>query len=382
MLSRRSFFRISGTTAAGAALAPYISGRGLEAMVASGANLHAAPSVIRLDSNENPNGPGPAALRALQGAFGESNRYPKDSTFPLPKAIAQNFGLKTENVVLGCGSTDILRASVHAFCDSTHGLVTCAPGFETTVEVAKFIGSPIRAVPVTGDLKLDLDAMAAAARGAGLVYFCNPNNPTSTVHGKDAVMSFVNKVLKDSPNTTIMIDEAYHEYVDDPSYATSIPIAMNNPRVFIARTFSKVYGMAGLRVGYALGDARTMKQLAPHTMEMGVNQLGAFAASYSIADHAHVQDEQKSNRIARAFTLKGFRDMGYKVADSQANFMMVDLRRNAQPFRDACRKEGVLVGRPFPPLENHCRITISTLNDMTKAMEVFRSALSTRAASG
>ena len=382
MLNRRNFFRISGTTAAGAMLAPYISGRGLEAMVAAGAPLHAAPSLIRLDSNENPNGPGTAAIRALQAALGESNRYPKDATFPLPSAIAKFHGLKTENVVLGCGSTDILRASVYAFCDASRGLVTCSPGFETPSETAKFKGYPVRAVPVTGDLKLDLDAMATAARGAGLVYFCNPNNPTSTVHGKDAVTAFVDKVLKDSPNTTIMIDEAYHEYVDDPSYATSIPIAMNNPRVFIARTFSKVYGMAGLRVGYALGDAKTMKQLAPHTMEMGVNQLGAFAASYSIADRAHVQDEQKGNRIARAFAVKGFRDLGYTVADSQANFMMVDLGRNAQPFREACKKEGVLVGRKFPPLENHCRITISTLDDMTKAMEVFRAALSTRAASG
>ena len=331
---------------------------------------------IRLNSNENPNGPGRATLAAITAALSEANRYPRDSINVLKAAIAKSFGITAENVVLGCGSTDILVAAVAAFTDSSHGLVTCSPGFETPVVEARRRGAPVREVPVSGDLKLDLDAMAAASRGAGLVYLCNPNNPTSTVHGADAVKSFVARVLKDSPRTTILIDEAYHEYVDDPSYATSIPTAMSNPRVFIARTFSKVFGMAGMRVGYALGDVNTMKTLSPHVLEMGVNQLGANGAAFAITDRAHIKQEQQLNRAARAYAVKSLTDLGYKVADTQANFLMMDLRRNAQPFRDACAKENVLVGRPFPPLDTHVRISIGTMAEMKQAVDVFRHVLS------
>ena len=278
-------------------------------------------------------------------------------------------------MLLGCGSSDILRACVYAFTGPNRPLVTSRPSYESPPADAKRVGASVIEVPVTGDLKLDLDAMAVASRGAGLVFVCNPNNPTSTVHSAAAIRGFVARVLQDSPATTILIDEAYHEYVDDPSYASALPLAIENPRVVIARTFSKVYGLAGMRVGYALGDPRTIAAIAAHTLSVGLNNLAAAAATAGLEAHAHIEQERVLNRAARAYTLRAFADAGYPAADSQANFLMVNLRRDAQPFRDACKRDGVLVGRPFPPLNSYVRISIGTMDEMRQAMDVSRRAL-------
>lgn len=379
--SRRSFFQVAGAGAVGSLLVPFVAGRGLEALTLEGVrDIDGMPldaKMIRLNSNENPNGPGKTAFDGISRAFTDANRYPRASETALYAAIAAHYGLTPKHVQLGCGSTDILRASVSAYTGPGRALVVASPTFESPGNDAKRVGAEVRAVPVTGDLKLDLDAMAMASRGAGLVYLCNPNNPTSTVHGAAAVKQFIARVMKDSPNTTILVDEAYHEYVDDPSYATAIPVAMENPRVIIARTFSKVYGMAGMRVGYALAQPTTIETLTPHALPNGVNELGACGAIAALGAKAHIEHERVVNRAARAFTLKALSDAGFPAADSQANFLMVNLRRDAQPFRDACKKEGILVGRPFPPLDSYCRISIGTMPEMRRAIDVFKRALAT-----
>ena len=383
--SRRRFFQAAGAGAVGSLLVPWISGRGLEAMTLDGMIPGNGPTLadaIRLNSNENPNGPGSVALDAIRAALGEANRYPRAAAAELKTAIAKSFGLEDENVVLGCGSSDILRANMYAFTGSGRSLVTASPSYESPPADARRIGARVHEVPVTGDLKLDLDAMADVARGAGLVYLCNPNNPTSTVHGAEAIKRFVARVRDDSPDTMILIDEAYHEYVDDPSYATSLPLALENPRVVIARTFSKVFGLAGMRVGYALGDPKTIKSITPHVLNLGVNNLAASAALAGLPLRTHIANEVALNRTARAWTMRQLSDAGFPAAESQANFLMVDLRRDAQAFRDACKRDGVLVGRPFPPLDNYVRISIGTMPEMQTAMEVFRRVLVTSYAAG
>ena len=378
-VSRRSFVQVVGAGAVGSLLVPWVSGRGLEAMTldafTGGPEQSKQVDAIRLNSNENPNGPGPIALGAITAALGEANRYPRSSVTSLRDAVARSFGLAADNVVLGCGSSDILRACVYAFTGPNRPLVTSQPSYESPPDDARRVGANVIEVPVTGDLKLDLDAMAIAARGAGLVYLCNPNNPTSTVHGADAVKRFVARVMQDSPSTTILVDEAYHEYVDDPSYVTALPLAIENPRVVIARTFSKVYGLAGMRIGYALADPRTIATLAPHALSLGVNQLAAAAAIAGLEARAHIEQERGLNRAARTYTLRALADAGFPAADSQANFLMVNLRRDAQPFRDACKRDGVLVGRPFPPLDTYVRISIGTMDEMRQGMDVFRRVL-------
>ena len=384
-LSRRTFVRTLSLGGAGVLGAPLLAGRGSEAwgralgvgdeLPGVGAPRAMAASPLRLNSNENPYGPSPAALRAVQGALTGASRYPREWEDALAAALAAEHGVKVENILLGAGSGEVLRMAAFAFLSPTAALVTAAPSFEDSTHYAEGMGAPVHAVPVTGNLQLDLAAMAARCPGAGLVFLCNPNNPTSTVHSAAAVADFVAGVRRSAPGTTIVIDEAYHEYVEDPAYATSIPMALADPRVVVARTFSKVFGMAGLRVGYAIGTAETLKTMRRHRLGNSVNVLGAAGAVAALGERAFLAEQRRLNREARAYTHRAFTDAGFAVVPSQTNFLMIDIRRDAREFQVACRKHDVLVGRPFPPLNTHTRISIGTMEEMRRAVPVFRTVL-------
>jgi len=383
-ISRRSFVATLGAGSAGVLAAPHISSRGHEVILAQGSGaaarradrlLAARPGMIRIDSNENPNGPGERVFATIRAHLSESNRYPVKSEDDLAAAIARLHGIKAENVILGSGSGELLRAAVSAFTSRDHELVAPEPTFEAPASWAKFIGTPVIAPQVDANLKLDLDAMAERGRGAGLVYLCNPNNPTATVHGLADVKAYVEQVGRVSPETTILIDEAYHEYVDEPSYGTAIPLALANPRVVVTRTFSKVFGMAGLRVGYAVGQPATVAKMAAWLLGSNVSQLTLVAAAATVGDTQHIAVEQRRNRATRAYTRKFFEDAGYKVAQCEANFMMVDIKRDAKEFKQTCLKQSVAVGRQFLSLPTHVRVSVGTMEEMRKALRVFKTVL-------
>jgi histidinol-phosphate aminotransferase len=399
-VSRRSFVATVGATlgagAAGILSAPIVSWRGREDLLAqqgaqqpaSGVDARRAdrlmasrPGMIRIDSNENPNGPGKHALDAITQHLSESNRYPVKGEDDLIQVLAKVHGLKPENFILGCGSGELLRAAVFAFTSPTRALVAPEPTFEAPANFAKFLNHPVTAPKVDSKLSLDLVAMTDAARGAGLVYFCNPNNPTATVHGKTDVDSYVERVMRASPDTTILIDEAYHEYVASPDYRTAIPLALANPRVVVTRTFSKVFGMAGLRAGYAVGQPETLKKMSAWLLGSNINQLALVAAATTLVDASHIADEVRRNKETRAFTRQFFEKAGYTVHSAEANFLMVDVRRDAKAFKSECIKHNVAIGRSFPAVPNYARVSIGTMAEMTKAIPVFRSVLATQVSS-
>ncbi|MCE9601089.1 MAG: aminotransferase class I/II-fold pyridoxal phosphate-dependent enzyme [Gemmatimonadetes bacterium] len=377
-LYRRYFVSALGLGGVGLMSPPLLSGRGSEGRLATWARDASAPEragLIRLDSNENPNGPGARAIEALQAMLHEANRYPDAAEVTLMEAIAREHGVSPANVVLGAGSGEILRMCVEAYTSTSKHLVSAAPTFEPPARFARLLGRPVVEVPVDSALRLDLDAMAARSTGAGLVFFCNPNNPTATVHGEMAVKSFVGRIRRASPETVILVDEAYHEYVDDRTYATAIPMAVADPKVVVSRTFSKVFGMAGLRAGYAIAHADTARLLREYRVGSGTSVLALATAAATIGDHAHIADEQRKNREAKAFTRAFFEGAGYKVGPSDTNFLMIDLRRDPQPVRAACRQQGIAVGRPFPPLDTWLRLSIGTMDEMRQATAVLRTAL-------
>jgi histidinol-phosphate aminotransferase len=269
----------------------------------------------------------------------------------------------------------LLRAAVSGFTSRDRGLGSPDPTFEAPASWAKFIAVPVIAPRVDTALQLDLDAMAESGRGAGLVYFCNPNNPTATVHGDADVRAYVDRVGAGSPDTVILIDEAYHEYVDDPSYRTAIPLALANPRVVVTRTFSKVFGMAGLRVGYAVGQPATLAKMAAWLLGSNVSQLSLVAAAAAVGDARHIALEQRRNRATRAYTRAFFESAGYRVGRSDANFMMVDIQRDAKAFKLDCLKQKVAVGRQFTALPTWVRLSVGTMEEMRKAVPVFRAVL-------
>ncbi|MEO6238021.1 MAG: aminotransferase class I/II-fold pyridoxal phosphate-dependent enzyme, partial [Vicinamibacterales bacterium] len=239
-------------------------------------------------------------------------------------------------------------------------------------------------VPLDANFKIDLAKFADAAKGAGLVFYCNPNNPTATYVGARATREFLARVAKESPETYVLVDEAYYDYVTDPDHDTHIPAALENPRVIVARTFSKAYGMAGLRMGYAIGHAETIKKMADWDAGAGTSSLNVLAMRAGIVaieqDASFIAAERTRNKEVRDFTMKWFADRGMKPTDSQANFMFVNIGRPVKGFRDACRAKGVLVGRDFPPFEKtHCRISYGTMAEMRTAVAVFGEVLAKKA---
>jgi histidinol-phosphate aminotransferase len=378
---RRLFQRLS--TPDYSAQAEWISARGREAgMMEYGEQGMAQGAMpIRIASNENPLGPGQHVLDAIVGKFPEAHRYPfnaRQNEGALIKAIAEKFQAKNENVLLGPGSGEILTHAVRAFTSPSKPLVTAWPSFENPRDTAKKIGTPVKETGFDGKLKIDIAKMVEASKGAGMVFFCNPNNPTATVHGKTAVADMVKAIRAASPDTMILIDEAYHDYVTDPSYQSAIDIALATPNVFVTRTFSKAYGMAGLRAGYAIGHAPTIKAIQAFKTPYALGTLTLGGAVVGIGNQAHIDAERKRNTEVKAFTLKAFADMGVTGTDSQTNFLFMDIKRPAAGFRDACRAAGVLVGRDFPPFEkSYCRVSIGTMAEMQKAVDVFKKVLGT-----
>lgn len=392
-LSRRALFGGFGVAAPEPNVA-LITARGREALVdelgpLAGENSVIAPpqdGEIRISSNENPYGPTGPAMVALGEGFMVAGRYPTN-TQPnmrdLTEEIAAKFGTDPGNVVLAAGSSELLQNAPHAFTNPDKHLVTASPSYRQPQGVARYMGAEVKAIPVDSAGKLDLNAMADAARGAGLLFVCNPNNPTSTVHNAGDIRAFVARVRSNSPDAVIHFDEAYHEYVTDPAYESAVQLAIDTPGVFVTRTFSKCYGMAGIRIGYGVGHPDTMRTLRRYSLTFDTNTPGVAAAYAALRDKGFVERERGRNTASKKTTIDFFRGAGFSAMDSQTNFIFVNIGRTAKSFRDGCAEHNVRVGRDFPPMnETHARISIGTMEEMQRAIPVFASVLGVPTNSG
>jgi histidinol-phosphate aminotransferase len=388
MLTRRKFVETVGIGAAGALTSSWIGARGREDAVWSALSPTVEASqtpmtMIPLSSNENPFGPSAAVLDAIKKAFGPNGATPgrySNATGALRDALSKSLGVTSENLTLGCGSTQILRTATHVYTARTKALVGTIPTYEECAGYAAMLGHPVRAVSLNRDFQMDLDRMASAARGAGLVFYCNPNNPVASYTGATATRDFIARVHRISPETTILVDEAYFEYVTHPDHQSMIPVALEDPRIVVARTFSKAYGLAGLRLGYAVGHPDAIRTMSEWDSGSGTSSLNVLALHAGVAaleqGTAFVEAERARNKAARDFTMKWFADRGMKSTDSHANFMFVNIGVPAKQFRDGCLAKGVRVGRDFPPFENAwCRISVGTMDEMKKAVTVFGEVL-------
>jgi histidinol-phosphate aminotransferase len=370
MITRRDIGRLM--TAGVAALV--LPGRASSAAVQSGQRQAApetgTPVAFRLSSNENNYGLAPAAIAALRlkQVIGYACRYGGESSADLTAALAKAHGVPAQHIMLAAGSGEILRAVTLAFTGPGKALVAASPTFESPARTAQGAKAEVRAIPVAPDGTLDLKAMAAASTGAGLAFVCNPNNPTGGINPESAVTAFVKEFRAAAPDGCVLVDEAYCDYVTDASYASAIPITMTDPRVLVSRTFSKIHGMAGVRVGYVVGHPDALGAIRAKTSAGTLSSVSAAAALASFEDQAHLARQRALNRDARAFTRKAFEAAGYKVLSSEGNFVMVDVRRESSVFQQMCREVGVAIARPFPPLTTYARITIGTMDEMRKAL--------------
>jgi histidinol-phosphate aminotransferase len=337
------------------------------------------PVTVRLSSNENPLGPSQVALGAIEESYVFAGRYPMNAMPAIADfaaLVARKNNLQPDQVALGTGSGEVLNCAVRAFCDAQRGAVTANPSYEEVPRTARRMASPLAEVPVTADGHLDLDKMIAASTGAGLVFICNPNNPTATVHPADRIADAVAKIEAASPDTVVLVDEAYHDYVTDPAYASAVSLIPRHKNLIVARTMSKAHGMAGMRMGYGMGQAAVIARLTAWLTPFSSSAMAVAASVASLNDDAGIAGERDRNAAAKKFTMDFFEGAGFKATDSQTNFIFVNLGRPAEGFRTACRAGGVQVGRDFPPMEKtHCRISIGTTEEMQKAVDVFKSAL-------
>ncbi|HAK06848.1 MAG TPA: aminotransferase [Spartobacteria bacterium] len=371
-ISRRRFAQLLGAGAACAVVKPAFS------LAVEPAARSTITSVVRLSANENPYGPSPKALKAMNDAFDLSCRYPDEHNDLLIDALAKINGVNRDQILLGDGSGEILNLCAETFTGPTASnkkgrgtLVVADPTFEAIVNNASVNGAEVVKVPLTRSFSHDLPKMAAAAK-EGLVYVCNPNNPTASITPKNELREFIAKTPR---QTMILVDEAYYHYADSADYESVIPLIKDYPNLIVARTFSKIYGMAGLRCGYSVAQRETIERMRPHQMWDSVNIMALAAATVSLNDPDQVANGKRLNSEAKTFVTGELDKMGYKQIPSQANFIMIDVKRPVVPLIQAMKQRNVQVGRLFPALPNHMRVTIGKKAEMESFLSAFRQVM-------
>ena len=362
-ISRRRFAQLLGVSAAAALARPRIQ-FATEAAARSTIN-----GVVRLSANENPYGPSPKALKTMSDAFAVSCRYPDEENDALIEKLAKLNGVTRDQVLLGDGSGELLKLCAEVFTGKEQGtLVAADPTFEAILQHASVNGADVVKVPLTSSYSHDLAQMAAAAR-RGLIYICNPNNPTASITPKNDLRQFIETVARDR---MILVDEAYFHYADSSDYESVIPLVKDHPNLIVARTFSKIYGMAGLRCGYCVAQKDVIDNLRRHQPWDSVNIMALAAASASIDNVDQVTNGRRLNSEAKTFVTAQLDKMGYKQIPSEANFIMVDVKHPVVPLIQALKERNVHVGRLFPALPNHMRLTIGKKSEMEAFLAAFR----------
>lgn len=328
---------------------------------------------LRLTSNENPLGPSPGALEALLEAAQRSHRYGFDEASRFRAAVGAHEGLDADHVVPGYGSTEVLRMAVQEMARSGGGVVTAHPTFGDAATYAERSGIPVREVPLRNDWAHDLEAMRRTAEGADgpvLIYVCNPNNPTGTLTPSRELAEWLEEADDD---VLFVVDEAYHEYVDDPDYESAVRRVSRRDNVLVARTFSKIYGLAGLRVGYGLAHPDLAARLRRQATQYNADGPSLRAAMGALEDADFVGESRRANRRGLAVLDDVLEELGLARLPAHGNFAMYEVGVDVDGFIERMRdEEGIGVGRPFPPLLDHNRVTIGRPEDMERFAAALR----------
>jgi histidinol-phosphate aminotransferase len=367
--SRRSFLQLAGTGLA-------LSGVGLAPLAAATAGTAPRPSSgpVLLNFNECPYGPSPGAQAAARDIVPGSGRYQFALAGELRDLFAQQAGISPDRVRLFPGSSEPLNRAAVVWTSPTAGLVVADPTFESLGDLAAARGATVERVPLTTEGAHDLRAMAAAAKriDAGLLYLCNPNNPTGSITpAQDIAWLLANKPAR----TRVLVDEAYIQYSDQPSVITEV---MRRNDVIVLRTFSKLYGMAGLRLGIAAAHPDRLRELAA----LGDNPLPVTALAAGLAslrDPGLVAQRKAQNAQVRQATIAWLGKRGFSCVPSEANCFVVEVQRDGAAFAKAMAERGVVIGRSWPIWPQRVRVTVGTEAEMAAFREAFAAVAGTPA---
>ncbi len=325
----------------------------------------------KLGNNENCYGPPESVIQAMTKAFKYANRY----GYPdgnITQEIADHHGVKTENVLLGAGSGELLDVVGLTFLDATKKVVGSDPSYGSVYQQATTIKTEAIRVPLLADYRQDIPALIKATkthyRDVGFVYVCNPNNPTGQIIPKKEMKHLLNELPEDMP---VLIDEAYHHFVDNSDYETSVPMVLEGKPVIIARTFSKIAALAGMRLGYVISTPEIIRKMRAHQTGT-VNAVVKWGGAAALKDTASQADVKQKVIASRKQAVKDLKSLGYESIPSEGNFFMVHIKRPVQPVIAEFRKRGVVVGRPFPPMLEHLRVSVGTNEEMARFASAFR----------
>ena len=324
---------------------------------------------IRIDSNESPYGISKAAREAITSSIGQSNRYPHRHYPELEELIAERENITPDHIILGAGSTEIMTTLIHL--SKTKGeILTADPTYFDFVYYAVKSDCPLNKVPLNDNFEHDVDAMQNQLRSqTALVYICNPNNPTGSITPKDKLFSFCDQA---SQRALVVVDEAYHEYVEDPAYTSMIELVREGKNVIITRTFSKIFGLAGLRIGYGMAQPETIKELKKMERNFAsISWLSLKAAIASYQDRSFLQYVREKNEGVKFYLYEELKRLGYSSVPSQTNFVLFKIRQDALSLVKELKKRNILV-RAFEINRDHwIRVSLGTYEEM----ETFVSAL-------
>jgi len=328
--------------------------------------------LIKLANNENPYGPPEGVMKAMNDAWKYGNRYAAPDG-GLVDAIAEHHHVKPENVLIGCGSSEILKIVDDAFLPDHKLVVGVDPTYETVYRFATNSKAKAIAIPLTktydANMKEIIRVTKLNARDVGVVYICNPNNPTGRIVPKDEIKLLLDSIPGDIP---VFIDEAYHHFVDDPNYEPSVKYVIEGRKVIIARTFSKIAALAGMRLGYAIAPKEIIDQLRSFVMAYNTNTIVKFGGVASLKDTANEAKTKQLNKQIRDRVTNELKAMGYEVIPSQANFFMVNVKKDVTAVGEEFLKKGFIVGRKFPPMNEWLRVSVGTDEEMKGFMKAFK----------
>jgi histidinol-phosphate aminotransferase len=368
-ITRRSFLRNVAVSAAVTPGFPPLTDLAFSERVPVSSADEPGGAII-LSRNENAYGPSQKVIASMQDSLQFANRYPDPAVSALHERIAQSHSIKPEQLVLGCGSGEILSITASAFLGPGKKLITAVPTFESIGRCAKSLGAELVEVPIARNYSHDVAAMLRQADAAtSLVYICNPNNPTGTLTSRSDLESFIHKLPS---TTTVLIDEAYHHYVERTAdYSSFIDNPMDDERVIVARTFSKVFGLAGIRVGYAVGAPQKIRALAARRLPEGLNAVGARSALVAYDDLDYVRLSAKRNADDRQEFFNQANARMVKGIDSHTNFAMLQAGRPAADVIEHFKKNNIQIARLFPSMNTYVRVSFGTPPEMKEFWRVW-----------
>ena len=366
-MKRRAFFQ-TGFTAGLAGL----GGTAALPTFLSASPRRLADGSVRLSSNENPMGICPAARQAIIDGLDLCNRYPGDSIRPVLDALAEKHGVNTDRIVIGAGSTEVLQIAVQMLGPDIQ-VVLAEPTYEDMPRYSSPFSHHLAMVPLRADYSHDLDRMREVVRewnGTSLVYICNPNNPTGSLTPSAQVDDWIASAPE---NVYFVVDEAYFEYAEGtPEYWSALKWIDTHPNVMVVRTFSKIYAMAGMRLGYGIAHEDSIGRIGFLATRNNANHPACVAALASLGDTGLVRRSVDVNRRAQLILEGALDDLGIEHLPSHTNFLMHRIKGDLADYRDRMRERGWLVGRDFPPMLSYNRVSFGMPDDMERFVDTLK----------